>query len=333
MENTPKTIFEIKPTYACNMSCNFCVFAERKGEFKSLTTEYIEKSIMDTCKEIDEVDTFIISGGEPTLRPDFWTMLNLVRTVVDPKKIILHSNGLRLSSNEDIYRLKELGVTLFLSFHTVSEKTFSLLTNTGYHGVLLANIDRFANSGVDIMTDTVIMEPNQLEVEAIGEYLFQRNIRNMEFRFPFGVSSRINQYPWVIPTHFSQIVSQLSNLEERRHSGLNLFIHPSLPCVIKQKISPDLESSTALKTVFDIARRSVTSESFLSGEGIKYIFLGPERDLKKGSFQQDALNNGYEQPFLRVPYCNVCEFSKYCLGTPIEFIVNETSLSSFYKEC
>ncbi len=75
-------------TYACNLQCVHCLSSSGRRDPRELTTEEAE-AVID---ELERLQVFYINigGGEPTIRPDFW---HLVEYAVD------HGVGVKFSTN------------------------------------------------------------------------------------------------------------------------------------------------------------------------------------------------------------------------------------------
>jgi mycofactocin radical SAM maturase len=75
-------------TYACNLSCAHCLSSSGRRDPRELTTAQCE-GVID---ELQRMQVFYVNvgGGEPTIRPDFWHLLDYA---VD------HSVGVKFSTN------------------------------------------------------------------------------------------------------------------------------------------------------------------------------------------------------------------------------------------
>ena len=75
-------------TYACNLECAHCLSSSGRRDPRELTTEQCE-AVID---ELQRMQVFYVNigGGEPTIRPDFW---HLVEYAVN------HQVGVKFSSN------------------------------------------------------------------------------------------------------------------------------------------------------------------------------------------------------------------------------------------
>ncbi|GAA4057226.1 mycofactocin radical SAM maturase [Actinomadura miaoliensis] len=80
-------------TYACNLSCAHCLSSSGRRDPRELSTAEIE-AVID---ELERMRVFYVNvgGGEPTVRPDFWDLLDYA---IDHRVGVKFStNGVRLS--------------------------------------------------------------------------------------------------------------------------------------------------------------------------------------------------------------------------------------------
>ncbi|QVQ53892.1 mycofactocin radical SAM maturase [Spiractinospora alimapuensis] len=75
-------------TYACNLSCVHCLSSSGRRDPRELSTEEC-KSIID---ELERMQVFYVNigGGEPTVRPDFWELVDYATA---------HNVGVKFSTN------------------------------------------------------------------------------------------------------------------------------------------------------------------------------------------------------------------------------------------
>jgi mycofactocin biosynthetic radical S-adenosylmethionine protein MftC len=75
-------------TYACNLACVHCLSSSGKRDPRELTTEQC-KDIID---ELERMQVFYVNigGGEPTVRPDFWELVDYATA---------HHVGVKFSTN------------------------------------------------------------------------------------------------------------------------------------------------------------------------------------------------------------------------------------------
>src|SRR5450830_43 len=75
-------------TYACNLACVHCLSSSGKRDPRELSTEQC-KAIID---ELERMQVFYVNigGGEPTVRPDFWELVDYATE---------HHVGVKFSTN------------------------------------------------------------------------------------------------------------------------------------------------------------------------------------------------------------------------------------------
>src|SRR4029077_12078748 len=79
-------------TYACNLACVHCLSSSGRRAPRELSTAQC-RALID---EMERMQVFYanIGGGEPTLRPDFWDLLDY--SVAHPVGVKYYTNGARL---------------------------------------------------------------------------------------------------------------------------------------------------------------------------------------------------------------------------------------------
>ncbi len=75
-------------TYACNLSCVHCLSSSGRRDPRELTTDEC-KAVIDTLERM-QVFYVNIGGGEPTVRPDFWELVDYATA---------HHVGVKFSTN------------------------------------------------------------------------------------------------------------------------------------------------------------------------------------------------------------------------------------------
>src|SRR6201988_2075490 len=75
-------------TYACNLACVHCLSSSGKRDPRELSTQ----SCKDIIDELERMQVFYVNigGGEPTVRPDFWDLVDYATA---------HHVGVKFSTN------------------------------------------------------------------------------------------------------------------------------------------------------------------------------------------------------------------------------------------
>lgn len=155
----------IEITEHCNLTCPVC-FAESSPARTSFTTlATIEKMLDALVASEGEPDLVQISGGEPTLHPEFFAILDAVRAR-PIRHVMINTNGLRIARDpEFVARLagQKRGLEVYLQFDSLQRDALvnlrgadlrrirqQALENLEQHGIsttLVATVKRGVNDG------------------------------------------------------------------------------------------------------------------------------------------------------------------------------------------
>jgi pyruvate formate lyase activating enzyme len=153
----------------CNFNCKYC-FAIAKNEVGQLfSVRDLLNLFSKSCKLVfgEIAETVTITGGEPTLNPDY--LLDLIKGLrsISVRTIAVSTNGYLLTENF-IARLKAAEIDLIkLDIKAFTDEIHQWYTGTSNHNVLLA-AKLLHESGLDFYVRTIFM-PNIIEAEEIGK--------------------------------------------------------------------------------------------------------------------------------------------------------------------
>jgi uncharacterized radical SAM superfamily Fe-S cluster-containing enzyme len=112
------TLIEISD--ACNLTCPICYAASAPGR-KHRSLEEVIAMLDRVVANEKEPDVVQISGGEPTLHPDFFTILDQARAR-PIRHLMVNTNGIRIARDRAFAeRLAEYmpGFELYLQFDSL----------------------------------------------------------------------------------------------------------------------------------------------------------------------------------------------------------------------
>lgn len=95
------TIIEI--TDRCNLTCPTCYAMSSPHYGRHRTVEEVERMFDIMVENEGEPDVIQISGGEPTLHPDLFQILDIAKTKPF-KHIMLNTNGVRIAKDKEFVR-------------------------------------------------------------------------------------------------------------------------------------------------------------------------------------------------------------------------------------
>ncbi|MDH4129082.1 MAG: radical SAM protein [Spirochaetota bacterium] len=93
----------IEITNYCNAKCPTCL-SDNKNSF-NLAVNEVKTMVDNLFKSQNYVDVIVLSGGEPTIHPELFSILDYIKNV-NVGRVVINSNGLRISKdNEFLDRL------------------------------------------------------------------------------------------------------------------------------------------------------------------------------------------------------------------------------------
>lgn len=150
-------------TYACNLSCAHCLSSSGRRDPNELTTAQCE-AIID---ELQEMQVFYVNigGGEPTIRPDFWHLLDYA---VD------HNVGVKFSTNGSritAERARRMAATDYVdvqvSLDGATAPVNDALRGEGSYDTAIRALDNLAEAGFkDAKVSVVVTRDNMHQLDA-----------------------------------------------------------------------------------------------------------------------------------------------------------------------
>jgi len=189
------TIIEI--TDRCNLSCPTCYAGSSPTYGRHRTLEEV-KIMFDTIVENEkEPDVVQISGGEPTLHPQFFEILDYAKTL-PIKHIMLNTNGIEIAKDfEFAKRLKTYSpdFEIYLQFDSFKENALVSLRGANLKKIREKAIENLNN--LNLSTTLVVTLQKGLNDDEIGdviEYaLKQKCIRGVTFQ-PTQIAGRLDNF-------------------------------------------------------------------------------------------------------------------------------------------
>jgi uncharacterized radical SAM superfamily Fe-S cluster-containing enzyme len=189
------TVVEI--TDQCNLTCPVCYASSgpHRPGFRSL--EHVERMLDLVVRNEREPDVVQISGGEPTIHPDFFAILDAAhcRPV---KHLMVNTNGIRIArEREFVERLAGYmpGFEIYLQFDSLQRAPLLRLRGADLRSVreqAIAHLNEFNLSTTLVVT--LEKGVNDGEIGAILEYAArQRCVRGVTFQ-PVQAAGRLDGF-------------------------------------------------------------------------------------------------------------------------------------------
>ena len=187
----------IELTDQCNLSCPICYSesSPQRGPHRSL--EQIE-FMLDCCvRNEGEPDVVQLSGGEPTIHPDFFRILDAAKAR-PIKHLMLNTNGIKIAQDAEFARrLADYmpGFEVYLQFDSLRGSCLRELRGEDLTDVRRKALDRLNEH--NISTTLVVTLKKGLNDDEIGQIidfaLKQRCVRGVTFQ-PVQIAGRVEQF-------------------------------------------------------------------------------------------------------------------------------------------
>lgn len=212
------TVVEI--TDRCNLTCPTCYAGSSPTYGRHRTLEEVKKMLDTIVRNEREPDVVQISGGEPTLHPQFFEILDYAKTL-PIKHLMVNTNGIEIAKSLTFtQRLKTYAPDFEIYLQFDSFKDEALFTMRGAH---LSKVRQKALehlNAVNLSTTLVVTLQKGLNDDEIGpiiDYaLEQQCVRGVTFQ-PTQIAGRLE--------HFNHSTDRITLTEVRRNilEQTNLF--------------------------------------------------------------------------------------------------------------
>jgi 7,8-dihydro-6-hydroxymethylpterin dimethyltransferase len=187
----------IEITDYCNLKCPIC-YSESgpsRQQFRSL--EQIEFMLDAVVRNEGEPDVVQISGGEPTLHPDFFKVLDLAKAR-PIRHLMVNTNGVRIANDEEFAaRLGDYmpGFELYLQFDSFEREALMELRGADLRHVRNQALERLNRLGISTtLVVTLKKGLNDAEIGKIVDFaLKQPCVRGVTFQ-PIQAAGRLEHY-------------------------------------------------------------------------------------------------------------------------------------------
>lgn len=154
-------------SYKCNQKCSFCPCSKEEKRYPYSNLEQLKERAEAFVKK-QGVDMIVLSGGEPTIHPDFIGILKYIIQELGCNVTIL-SNGEMYSNNVFVDKIKSIGatdkITAITTLHSQDPKQHEGIN--GSSGSLKRSCDGLKNMfaiGVDVIIKHCITKANYKEL-------------------------------------------------------------------------------------------------------------------------------------------------------------------------
>ncbi|GAA4868298.1 mycofactocin radical SAM maturase [Saccharopolyspora cebuensis] len=158
-------------TYACNLACEHCLSSSGRRDPDELGTEEM-KAVID---ELQRMQVFYVNvgGGEPTVRPDFWELLDYA--VAHQVGVKFSTNGLRLDRDRAARLAATDYVDVQVSLDGATREVNDAVRGPGSYDMAMRALENLAEAGMPGAKISVVMTRHNVgqldEFKAIADDL------------------------------------------------------------------------------------------------------------------------------------------------------------------
>jgi 7,8-dihydro-6-hydroxymethylpterin dimethyltransferase len=204
------TLVEIND--ACNLRCPICYASSGPDRMQFRSLDQIERMLGAIVRNEGQPDVVQISGGEPTIHPQFFDVLDLAKAR-PIRHLMVNTNGVRIAQDDAfVARLAQYmpDFELYLQFDSFEPHALEVLRGADLTAVRHRAIERLNAHGISTTLVVTLMKGlNTGEVGRIIDYALQQPcVRGVTFQ-PVQAAGRLDG--------FDPARDRLTLTEVRRH--------------------------------------------------------------------------------------------------------------------
>lgn len=235
-------------TRKCNLRCNFC-YAKKTEYIENDIIDYDDlKKVIDFCDEA-RVKYIVFTGGEPTLYPQIFDILEYIKTKKNKIQVAIATNGILLKNMEFCNKLVSYGVSYVdISLKGKDEEQCKALVGAECFKAQEQAIQNLSKLKLDYTCSMVLTKEN---IGSLCESV--RNSLNKgakQFSFTFVIDNEKTEYDedtyWNINNPHILIEAFMMQVEELNSITEEWWIEYSFPlCVYTEEQLNILEGKMA----------------------------------------------------------------------------------------
>lgn len=214
--------------YICNNNCLFCYFKSRKNERFNISTEKAKK-LFSSIKKLG-IDTLEITGGEVTLRDDFFDLIMFAKKNLKFKKITVITNGTKFCEETFTDKAVAYGIDdVLVSVHGPDARLHDLLTDRpGAFNQAVQAIKNVLKLGVSCRINTVVSALNYAYVSDIAELVFNLGIKKINYIYFSPLDDALNTPAdlWVRYSQTSPFIKAMIEAYKDKFETISIKVIP-----------------------------------------------------------------------------------------------------------
>ena len=146
-------------TYACNLACVHCLSSSGRRDPRELTT----RQCMDVIDELERMQVFYVNigGGEPTVRPDFWELVDYA--TAHHVGVKFSTNGVRITPEVAERLAASDYVDVQISLDGATADVNDAVRGAGSYDMALRALDNLAAAGFEDAKISVVVTRHNVD--------------------------------------------------------------------------------------------------------------------------------------------------------------------------
>lgn len=175
--------FELTPR--CNFNCKMCYVHLTQEEQRARGRELTTEEWLQIGKEAKDAGTvfLLLTGGEPTLRPDFPELLHKLKEI--GLLVSVNSNGVLLEGKLLEFLKNDPPTRLNISLYGTNNETYEELCGVPAYDRVLRNIQALREAGIDVKVNMAVTPSNLRDMQSVLETANRMNVHTQAANYLF----------------------------------------------------------------------------------------------------------------------------------------------------
>ena len=213
-------------THSCHINCPGCIInLSHKRKNKGFLRPW--KQVIDALKDCSVY--LRLTGGEPTLHPEFLNIVNYLKEIKLPFLIFTCGSFQNITQLTQILKETETFLGFLVSLHGDNEETFKNFTQQdNCFNQAIKFIEHVANSDLPVYTTTVLCDKIADRIEKITKFAIELGVTAVHFNRYLG--RPIKELEISEPN----LISTVQQIEDLRTKGVSTLIGNCIPqCFVR----------------------------------------------------------------------------------------------------
>ncbi len=323
------SLMQIEITGKCNMKCEHCrAWKDPQDDIDPKTfSNILDFVIAESHNEM----TFILSGGEPFLHNNIFSMINEVNykfekeKKVKPRRIVITSNGYFINKKiaQELKEINNGKLCVQISLDYPDEKKHDSFRNTknAYKKALRAIKLLVENDIFTVVRMTVV--PDNIDcMEEMIELCKKNKVSGVSFEAAISVGRSNDEKLLIKAEKKKNFLKKVIELSEKHKDLQILNEEPCKVAIYPDKILEDYEKSDNKEGVFGGCSAGINNINILSNGDVTPCAMLPFKIINvKGKTHKEILNKYTKSEIIKnlvernvKGACGSCKFKRFCGG-------------------